>query len=78
MKNIHSWVPIYYDITQSVALTAAESTNRLKSERKDTPYIALGGELWGVNAIIWEKIDRVITASHCIMISGKQSLFEFW
>ena len=43
------------------------------------PHISPLGLNYGVFiAIIWEEIDRVITASHCIMISGKQSLYEFW
>ena len=33
---------------------------------KDAPYLALTGELWGVFCNIFEKIDRVITALHCI------------
>ena len=47
-------------------MTAAE----LKSDFKlttDTPYLTLMGELWGVTIVrIWEKIDRVLMALHCI------------
>ena len=75
MKNIHSWVPIYYDITQTAAMTAAEHKADFKFT-KDPPYIALEGELWGVYYDNLEAIDHVITASPCIMISGKPSLYE--
>ena len=34
---------------------------------KDTPYLALTGELWGVFCkYFFYKIDRIITALHCI------------
>ena len=42
---------------------------KLKSDFKlttATPYLALMGELWGVYCEDFEKIDRVITALHCI------------
>ena len=32
--------------------------------QKDTPYLALTGELWGVFVNTFEKINRVITAPH--------------
>ena len=33
----------------------------------DTPYLALTGELWGAYCEDLGKMDRVITAPHCIM-----------
>ena len=32
---------------------------------KDTPYLTLTGELWGVFCEYCEKTNRVITAPHC-------------
>ena len=37
---------------------------------KDTPYLALTGDQWRPIVRILEKIDRVITASHCIQVSA--------
>ena len=34
---------------------------------KVTPYLALSGELWGVFVEIWEKIDHVLMAPHCVI-----------
>ena len=33
---------------------------------KDTHYLALTGELWRFFARMLDKIDRIITAPHCI------------
>ena len=38
---------------------------------KDTPYPALPGEIWGVFCEYFEKMDRVITAPHCICFNGR-------
>ena len=45
--------------TEAEYQSDAEST-------KYTPYLVLTDELWGVFVNICEKIDRVITAPHCI------------
>ena len=34
---------------------------------KDTPYLALTGEIWGVFCEYFEKIERVVTAPHSII-----------
>ena len=39
--------PLYHDITNGTAMPAPERKSDLKLT-KDTPYIALTGELWGV------------------------------
>ena len=36
---------------------------------KNTPYIALTGELWGVFCEHFDMTDRVITAQHCMYIT---------
>ena len=42
---------------------------------KDTPYLALTGELYEVSVVrVWEEIDRVIMAPHCIVIYGVSGL----
>ena len=54
-------------------LVIAETEAEYQSDvvfTKGTPYLALTGEL----VYIFEKIDRVITARHCIMIMPKQLL----
>ena len=43
-------------------MTMAERKSNIRLT-KDTPYLALMGELWGVFCEDFEKIDRVITGN---------------
>ena len=43
---------------------------------KDTPYLALTDELWGVFVNILEKIDCVITAPHRIYFSASTAAID--
>ena len=45
--------PIYHDNTQSTAMTAVEHKSDFELT-KDTPYLTLAGELWGV---YWENLE---------------------
>ena len=45
---------------------------------KETSYLALTGELWVSLVNIYEKIDRVIMAPHCILRSVKQPQSVSW
>ena len=47
-----------------IAETQAEYQSDAGST-KETPYLCLTGELWGVFVNIFEKIDRILTAPHC-------------
>ena len=58
--------PIYRDITYGTVITVAESEWELRITR-DTPCLALTGELWDVySEDKWKKIYRIIMAPHCI------------
>ena len=55
---------IFYDFAHSTKVAEAGHISELATT-KDNPYLVPTGELWGVYCQILEKIDRVITASHC-------------
>ena len=56
---------IYHSIIYDTAITVAESESDIRITT-DTPYLALTGELCGVHCEDCAKIDRFITAPHCI------------
>ena len=43
---------------------------------KDTPYLAVTGELWGVFREYFENIVRVITAPYCTFVMVTNSLWS--
>ena len=57
--------PVQHDIAYITAVTEVEYKSEFGST-KYTPYLALTGDLWGVFCEVFEKIDRLITAPHCI------------
>ena len=57
--------PIWHDIAYITAVIKAEYKSECEPT-KDTPYLTLTGELWGVFVRIFKKIDCVITVTHCI------------
>ena len=59
--------PISNGIPYITALTGKEYKSEFQFT-KDTPYLALTGELGGVFYEIFFKTDRVITVPHCIYI----------
>ena len=61
-----SWHDLY-DIAFIAAVTEAEYKSKF-GPTKYTPYLALTGEPWDVFVRILERIDRVITATHCIAL----------
>ena len=68
--------PIYHDIKYYTASTLGEYKSDFKIA-KDTPYLALAGEHWVVYYEIWEKMDHVIKASHCMLLSHHMQYIFF-
>ena len=62
---------IYHEITHDSAVTVAESESDIRITT-DTSYFTC--DLWRVR-ILW-KIDRVITAPHCILILQQRHAFN--
>ena len=56
---------MYQDIAYITAVTGVEYQIR-DQLYKDKAYLILAGVLWGSFARILEKIDRIITAPHCM------------
>ena len=60
--NAVQWSIILHTKVQLLMKSISHSSN----PQNNIPYLALTGELWGEFVRIWERIDRVITAPHCI------------
>ena len=56
---------IYHDTSRNIVITTAGHKSDFQFT-KDTPYLALTGEIWGVYCEYFEKNDHVIMASRCI------------
>ena len=60
--NAVQWSIILHTKLQLLMKSISHSSN----PQNNIPYLALTGELWDEFVRIWERIDRVITAPHCI------------
>ena len=69
---------ICHVITHIIAITAAKHQSDFELT-KDTPYLTLTGEIWGVYCENLEKIGYIITASHCMWynISNLGSIYAY-
>ena len=67
--------PKFEDITLTITGNEVEYQSDAGLS-KDTPYLALTGELWVSFVNVCEKIDRVITEPHCICFGHVRNVWH--